>query len=742
VHEVSEAGLPGRFIAVNDVACRHFGYTREELLTMSVLDVVTPEKRTMAPIIGQRLLDVQGATWESRHLTKDGRVVPVEIRNAMFSLRGRRMVLANARDITERLRAMAQLEDALSFARTLLEASPVGMKAFDAQGNCIAVNEAALRIVGGTREQNLAQNYHTMPSWVASGIAPHAERAIRDNCVLTYETQTMTAFGKMIWASVQLVPYTFADQPHLLLVIEDITARRDAEAALTAERERLRVTLRSIGDGVIATDEEGRVVLVNRIGERLTGWTQVEIVGHTLPDVISLLRADTREPLPNPVAHVLATGTPLDGGTDVLLTSRDGTERLVSYSGAPICDSGGRVYGAVLVFRDETGPHLMRQEIQRMAKLDSLATMAGGIAHDFNNLLTGISGNIGLAELMLQAKPDTVQRYLRDAEQATMRARDLTQQLLTFARGGLPLRDTIAVSPVVQEAAALAMTGSQSRCQLEVSPDLWPIHADAGQIHQVLHNLLINADQAMPEGGTILVCAENVTLEPGSRTPLDTGPYVCLRVRDTGVGIPANLLEKIFDPFFTTKQRGSGLGLASVYSIVRSHEGHVSVESIPGAGSTFTVLLPACPATAPAPAADIVAAGDSPAYRILLLDDDAMILQVLTDMLQVAGHTVTAISNGAAAVAAWHAARADGAPYNLAILDLTVPGGLGGADVAAQIRRDDPAMIAIASSGYTTGTVMADYATFGFAGRLAKPYRLQDIQATIRHVMAGREGAH
>ncbi len=738
LHEMHPDGLPGRFLAVNDAACRHFGYPREELLTLQVLDVVAPDKQGLAPVIGQRLLDMREATWESRHRAKDGREIPVEIHNTVFELHGRRMVLANARNISERQRTLAQLEDALNFTNTMLEASPVGMIVFDAAGPCLSLNEAAVQIVGGAREAILQQNFRTLPSWTESGMLERADCALRERRGIDYEAVLTTTFEKTSLLSIRFVPFTFAGQQHLLLILHDITARREAETALTAERERLRVTLRSIGEGVIATDVAGRVALVNRVGERLTGWTQEEIVGQTLPEVIHLLHPETREPFPDPVACVLKREAPLDGGAETLLTARDGSERLITCSGAPIRDRDGQIHGAVLVFRDESGAHLLRQEIQRMAKLDSLATMAGGIAHDFNNLLTAISGNIGLAELMLQAQPpEAVQRYLRDAEQATMRARDLTQQLLTFARGGAPLRETITLAPVVHEATALAMTGSQSRCSVAIPPDVWPIHADAGQIHQVLHNLLLNADQAMPGGGTISVSAENVTLAMGAPSPLPAGDYVRLCVRDQGVGIPAGLQGKIFDPFFTTKQRGSGLGLASVYSIVRSHEGHVGVESTPGVGSLFSVLLPARPVAPAVPVVRATAAETPAAYHILLLDDDAMILHVLSDLLRVAGHTVIAVADGAAAVAAWRAARGEDAPFDLAILDLTIPGGFGGAEVVAQLRRDDPGLIAIASSGYTTGAVMAEYTQYGFAGRLAKPYRLRDIQQTIRQVMGG-----
>ncbi len=515
-------------------------------------------------------------------------------------------------------------------------------------------------------------------------------------------------------------------------MLRDVTARNRAERELAEEKERLRVMVRSIGDGVIATDTGGYVVMMNRVAEALTGWSQDDALDRPLTEVFHIIHEKTRERCINPVEKVLATGNVIELANHTMLVARDGTQRIIADSGAPILDRQRGIVGVVLVFRDVTEESRLHDELQHMAKLDSLGVMAGGIAHDFNNLLTAIAGNMGLAQWALDAdNPQKARHYVADAENAAMRARDLTQQLLTFSRGGAPMRAVIQPEPLIREAAAFALTGSRCRCHLEAPADVWPVFADAGQLSQVLHNLLLNADQAMPEGGDITVTIANDDIPAGAEIPLAPGAYVRIAVADGGIGIAPDIREKIFDPFFTTKQRGSGLGLASVYSIVRGHDGLVRVDSTPGKGSTFNVYIPAH-RELPLPAApDAEGPRAAAPWRVLILDDEPAICALLDDVLSAAGHSVVTAPNGAEAQVAWMHAYNVGAPFDLCILDLTIPGGMGGAELFAEMRAANPAVRAIASSGYADAPVMANYADHGFAGRLAKPYRPADVLRLI-----------
>jgi two-component system cell cycle sensor histidine kinase/response regulator CckA len=285
------------------------------------------------------------------------------------------------------------------------------------------------------------------------------------------------------------------------------------------------------------------------------------------------------------------------------LVSRDGTERVIADSGAPIRDDSGTMFGVVLIFRDITHTQKMEEELQKLAKLESVGTLAGGIAHDFNNILTGILGNISLAIMETTAQAN-ITSLLREAEKASLRAASLTKQLLTFAKGGAPIRKPVVLSTIIEDTATLTTRGSGVNCRLSLAPDLWTVEADEGQISQVITNIVLNAQQAMPAGGTIEVSAENIHMSKeqslGKNIPVKEGNYIKISITDRGSGILAENLEKIFDPYFTTKAKGSGLGLATSHSIVHKHDGYISVESAVGKGSTFYIYLPACDGQIPA----------------------------------------------------------------------------------------------------------------------------------------------
>ncbi|ACB75031.1 hybrid sensor histidine kinase/response regulator [Opitutus terrae] len=374
--------------------------------------------------------------------------------------------------------------------------------------------------------------------------------------------------------------------------------------------------------------------------------------------------------------------------------------------------------------------------LARASKLESLGVLAGGIAHDFNNLLTVIMGNLSLAKIDPKIEPDTV-RCLSESERAAARARDLTQQLLTFAKGGEPMRMPTRLPDLVREAAQFALHGAKVRCDYQIASDLWPASVDRGQIAQVVHNIVINANQAMPTGGRIEIGLQNeMVLEP--RSGLEPGRYVRMTVADSGAGIPAETLGRIFEPYYSTKPQGTGLGLATVYSIVRRHEGHIEVRSIVGEGTTFTTWLPA--ATVPMAAKAPEESTRPRASRVLLMDDDAAIRLLGTTILKKAGYDVTAVSDGAAAVSEYAAAAAAGRSYDLVVLDLTVPGAMGGVEAMAKLKEMNPQVRAIVSSGYSSDPIMANYQAHGFRARVPKPYLASDLISAVRAVLEAPAG--
>lgn len=367
--------------------------------------------------------------------------------------------------------------------------------------------------------------------------------------------------------------------------------------------------------------------------------------------------------------------------------------------------------------------------LTRASKLESLGVLAGGIAHDFNNLLTVVMGNLSLAKMDARISADT-QSLLDQGVEAAKQARGLTQQLLTFAKGGEPVRRSEALADLVRESTAFALHGSKSACEFDAGANLWAADVDRTQIGQVIHNIVINADQAMPEGGRIRIALHNRVVAGGMVPGLAAGRYVELTIEDTGPGIPPEQLPRIFEPYFTTKSQGNGLGLATVHSIVKRHKGHIAVESERGRGTTFRIWLPAAEAVLPK-RAETAAAPAPRTGRILFMDDEAPIRRVAVMVLEKMGMKVTGVCDGEAAVKEYDAARAAGDPYDVVILDLTVPGGMGGAAAMAELRRIDPAVKGIASSGYSSDPVMANFQAYGFSAIVPKPYQVSDLMNAV-----------
>lgn len=505
------------------------------------------------------------------------------------------------------------------------------------------------------------------------------------------------------------------------------------QETLAEEKERLEVTLQSIGDGVITTDVEGRVTLINRVGESLTGWQRDEADGLPIDQVFSILDGDSRAKLANPIAEILTAGAHPSTANSTILVSREGNERLIASSVAPICKHDGKIIGGVLVFRDITEKRRMQEELLRVEKLESIGVLAGGIAHDFNNILTAVIGNVALTKSHIQ--PDAVIfTKMGEIEKAAFRAKSLTQQLLTFSRGGEPIKRPLFLDRLFHDAAMFALGGSNVGLAFTPPPDIWPVEADEGQISQVINNLVINAVQAMPHGGTIRGGLENVVLSAQSPLPLPRGRYVRMTLKDFGAGISKENLSRIFDPFFTTKKCGSGLGLATAYSILEKHNGYLTVDSQLGCWTLFAAYLPASEQDVfhTPEVEDGIARG---AGKLLIMDDDETILDVIGAMLEGVGYDVTPARDGREMLQAYEESFSKGEPFDVVILDLTIPGGMGGKEAVGCLLQLDPQAKAIVSSGYSNDPVMADFRAFGFRGAVSKPFRFEDLCRVIDDVI-------
>jgi PAS domain S-box-containing protein len=513
----------------------------------------------------------------------------------------------------------------------------------------------------------------------------------------------------------------------------DITQRRQAAEELAAEKERLTVTLRSIGDGVIAVDTNNKIVVINKVAEEMTGWSQPEALGRTFQEVFRIVNEQTRQPCENPVEQVLRTGQISDLANHTILLGKDGSERSIADSGAPIRDAKSLIIGVVLVFRDVTERERIEKELLRIQKIESVGVLAGGIAHDFNNILAAILGNLSLS-LAADGLSAKIRGYLHGAEKASLRARDLTRQLLTFSKGGAPVREVSSLVEVITDSANFVLRGNQATCQFSFPDDLWLVNIDKGQISQVIQNLVLNGCQAMVGSGVIRIsCANAEEIVELNHTGQREGKYIKISISDNGIGIPADVVGKIFDPYFSTKKDGSGLGLAICHAIITKHEGQIFVASKPGEGTTFTLYLPATANGKISPPEK--GAGTAPAggkRKILLMDDDEMVRDVATAMLNMLGHEIVLASDGRAAIELY---KKSGNTIDLVIMDLTIPGGMGGKEAAREILTINPEAKVIVSSGYSNDPVMARFGEYGFCAALVKPYQVDELSKVINQLV-------
>lgn len=504
---------------------------------------------------------------------------------------------------------------------------------------------------------------------------------------------------------------------------EENLERGRAEEALRLERDFIGNLMDTSPAGILTLDAGGRVTFANAAAGRMLWRDRRRIEPGTERQEGALPAA------PPALARIAAGGEPVRGAR-MKIESGDGGTVLLSVNAAPFDEHRGRPGRLVMTIEDITDRARVEQDQLNTQKLESVGILAGGIAHDFNNLLAVVLGSISLARLELPPGEAAV-RDLEQAEQAIMQARELTQQLLTFSRGGAPILREIDVGAVAARAVQFGLHGTNCRVDIQVPDGLWAVRGDEGQIGQVFHNLALNACQAMPEGGTITMRAANVEVGPGA--VVQPGSYALITVADSGAGIPEEALPRIFDPYFTTKQTGTGLGLAVAHSVIRNHGGHVGVESAVGVGTTFTIHLPAVPAGGGAPtgAAGIV----SGKGRVLAMDDEPLMRDVLARMLQVLGYSVVAVADGAAAVDAYRRGAETGAPFDAVILDLTIPGGVGGVKALEALRALDPDVRAIVSSGYSNDPVMGNHHAYGFRGVIAKPFQVAGLSAVLREAL-------
>jgi PAS domain S-box-containing protein len=736
--------LDGTVVSWNQGARRIYGYAAEEIVGRSI-SVFFPEgmQHEVTRILGRI---VQGETVlreQATRLKKDGRTVPVSVSVSPIRHQDRTIVgaIAVVRDISERVRLEESLRESKATLQSFYDSSPFIMCVAELDGDRITLlhgNLATSRLLSiGPRDLSDRHADPDNPSPKLIGLlVEHCRRCRSQGTPVRFESRHPSPDGaRWISNTVAFLGLSGQGLPRFSLIGEDITDRKRADASLRASEEKFRRYFELGLVGMTITSPDKRFIEVNDKICEILGYDREELLGLgweqlTHPDDLAV---DT--------AHFdrVMSGD-IDGySLDTRFIRKDGTVILTAISVKCIRAQDGSAEHFLALLQDITERTRTMEALQTLQKLESLGALAAGIAHDFNNHLTAILGNISLAREGLE-EGDERRTLLAQAEEACGVTRSLAGQLLTFATGGSPSVSLLDLGALIREQAVFAVRGTSVRCVCEDAPSPLPALADPQQMRQVVQNLVLNAVQAMPHGGTLTVGASIVGL-PRAGVPGGAGRWVRATFRDEGVGIPSERIGMIFDPFFSTKERGRGLGLTMCHSIVARHHGWITVESTVGTGSTFTVFLPAadeCPAAAPPQrTAPVPTARET--GRVLILDDERAIAGVLSHMLGRLGYLSQWVPDGRNAVEEYCRARESGEPYGLLIMDMTIPGGMGGKEALEKLKEIDPDVRAVMSSGYSN---LTDYASYGFRGILAKPYTLSDLSAVMDTVMKERAAEH
>lgn len=511
----------------------------------------------------------------------------------------------------------------------------------------------------------------------------------------------------------------------ILLAIEDLTERKLLEDLLADSEERFRRLFETANDGILLLEKsELKIRFANPAITEILGYSNEELIGKGFKNI--------------------GFADNIGNFQEVMQTlNKDG---IIHYKDAPIQKKTGQVVDtdiymvnkASLVqcnIRNTTERKKLAEDLSTAQKLEAVGILAGGIAHDFNNILTAIIGNISLATMEVRPE-DKISHLLSEAENASIRAQTLTRQLLTFAKGGTPVKETASIKDILKSSSSFMLHGSKSDCEFSVADDLWLAEVDLGQINQVINNLIINANQAMTEGGIIQVAAENLIIENRHGLPVKAGKYIRITIKDQGVGIAKDHLLKLFDPYFTTKQEGSGLGLATTYSIIQKHGGHITVESQLGVGTTFHVYLPASDKIVAKKEEVKLIKGQG---RILVMDDEAALQKLVGRMLKNLGYESEFAKDGAETIQMVKEAKEAEKPYDAVILDLTIPGKMGGKEAIKKLLEIDPELKAIVFSGYSNNPILANFEEYGFKGMMPKPFELRTLGKVLHEVLTGEK---
>jgi PAS domain S-box-containing protein len=657
-------------------------------------------------------------SFSARPVTKAGKIIGIE----GFII-----------DTTERKNAMDAVIQEQEKAQRYIDVAKVMFMIQDAKGTVVLINKKGCEILGYEEHEIIGKDWYDnfLPDSVRQktkdGIAgllskKHEPEEYHENYILTGtgEERLMGWYNSYIYDE-------NGDIENIYCSGEDITERNKAEQALKESEERYRALVERANDG-IAIVRNGEIQFINSRVFELFGYSSDEMIGTSFLDYV---HSDDRKRVTE-IYDKRMNGAGAPDTYEIGALHKDGSRIEVEISSGDIFFKGKPA--TFVYLRDITDRKKDEIERSKASKLESIGILAGGIAHDFNNILAVILGNASMAKMTVDNKDEVIE-LMKEVEDASLRAKKLTQQLLTFSKGGAPVVKTTELIVLIHEIVQFSLRGSNVQYRFQPVPDLRLADIDETQIRQALGNMIINAQQAMPAGGTVFVKAENIDIDADDSLPLNNGKYVKISIADEGHGIPEEHLTKIFDPYFSTKQKGSGLGLSTAYSIILQHKGRIEVESGAGAGTVFHVYLPAVSSQKDVKKEAV----EKPAVlnrRILVMDDDESVLKYIKRLIEMFGYDVDVAVDGNDAIRAYSDAMKTGAPFDAVIMDLTIPGGMGGRDAIKKLLEIDPGANAIVSSGYSNDPVISDYKDYGFNGFVLKPFNMDELNKVLHETMS------
>ena len=728
----------GRFVDVSDAFLRLVECKRDEVIghTSREAGFITDEQRAHF----HNELSKSGSVEDfEMEVTPKGRGLRYGLFNAvMMSYNNENYLLTTIQDITDRKQAEATLYASESKYRSLHKSMMDAFVNLDMEGRIKDCNDVYLDMLGYTPEEINTLTYKeiTPKKWHM------LEAAIFGNQVLTrgysdiYEKEYRKKDGTIFPVELRttLIRNSQGTPESMWAIVRDISERKHLEDLLVKSEEKFRLITENMMDCVALVDTNNTYQYVTPSYREILGYDAEDMIGISVfnlihPDDLERIKRIYREGIEQSWREI---------NFETRLRHRNGHYLTMEIKAGVFNNPQGKIMGGVIAARDITERKQMEEELLRAHKLESLGTLAGGIAHDFNNLMAIVQGYISLALMDLPSNHASRQNLLT-AMRSVDQTKDLTSRLITFSRGGGPLKETFDVTDILQDAVQRTVKETKIKVKFDFMENLWPADADELQMKQVFYNLTTNAVEAMPEGGNLTISVENALMPAGELPDMKKGSYLKIIFTDEGLGIPEDRLAKIFDPYFTTKnmgaQKGLGLGLTVCYSVLKNHEGHITVKSTPGEGASFILYIPV--QLEPQKEKEVCKKSSTGTVRVLIMDDEPNIREIERTYLELMGHEVTDVNDGQEAIDAFKKALNSGNPFDLVLLDLTIRRGMGGKLTMERLLTIDPSVRAIIASGFADDPVIENYADYGFLGSLKKPFKGEEMNSLVEKVLNG-----